>query len=154
MGAQARIRCVVLWVLAILVWSGHAGAGAEPAASPLAYQIRASLSRSAPHVDGTVHVSFTNRSRRTLEEAIFLLFPNRFTLPDPGVNDFNRPYVYPEEEFDPGWMEILDARDGGRLAPVERVRHPNLPDGTVVRVRIARLPPGQTRTLTLRFRTF
>jgi len=105
-------------------------------------------------VDGTVHVSFTNGSRRTLEEAIFILFPNRFTFPDEGVNDFNRAYVYPEKDFDPGWMEILDARDAGRLVPVERVRHPNLPDGTVVRVRIARLLSGQTRTITLRFRTF
>src|SRR5438094_7464052 len=42
------------------------------------YRIRASVSVRAPHIDGTVDVTFTNTSTHTLDEAVFILFANRF----------------------------------------------------------------------------
>lgn len=117
------------------------------------YRLRASIAQTAPHVDGTVEVSFTNTSTQTLHDAVFFLFPNRFSEPDPGVNDFNRPFLYPQEDFQPGSMEVLEARDGGDRVPVEALHQPGLPDGTVVRVPITPLAAGTTRTLSLRFRT-
>ncbi|MDD1677693.1 MAG: hypothetical protein LUO93_00730, partial [Methanomicrobiales archaeon] len=98
-------------------------------------------------------MSFTNSSNRTLDDAVFFLFANRFVRPDEGINDFNRPFVYPEQDFDAGAMEILEARDGETRVSVEPLHRPDVPDGCVVRMPIAPLPPGATRTLTLRFRT-
>ena len=117
------------------------------------YRVQASLQLNPPQVDGTVEVSFTNHSTRTLTEAVVFLFPNRFATPDEGINDFNRPFVYPEQEFNPGSMALLEARDGPRLAPVEPLRAADVPDGCAVRVVIAPLAPGDARTLTLHFRT-
>jgi len=117
------------------------------------YRLQATIEPGKPQIDGTLAVTFTNHSPSTLREVVFFLYPNRFSTPDPGVNDFNRPYIYPEEEFDPGGMELLEVRDGGALTSTAPVPHPGLPAGTVVRVPIADLAPGATRRLTLRFRT-
>ncbi len=142
----------MVWPL--LGWAFLAGSrcAAAEAVRPR-YQIGARISLAAPQVDGTLRAVLTNTTARTLEEAVFVLFPNRFSVPDQGINDFNRPYVYPREDFDPGRMEILEIRDADRVAPVELLRFGDLAPGMVARVRIARLLPGQTRTLTVRFRT-
>jgi hypothetical protein len=115
------------------------------------YTVQATIAPGAPQIDGTVVVEFTNRSQRTLREAVFFLFPHRFSEPDADINDFNRPYVYPEQEFDPGAMRLLDVRDAGASTHAVPVAHPHLPAGTIVRVPIADLAPGATRTLSLAF---
>jgi len=148
-------RCTRLLGRGVLAWLVVASASVAVSAgdTPRArYQIGARVSLEAPQVDGTVRVAFTNTSTRTLEEAVFVLFPNRFAAPDEGINDFNRPYVYPHEDFVPGGMELLEARDDDRVARVELLRYGDLADGMIARVRIARLLPGRTRVLTLRFR--
>ena len=76
------------------------------------YRIQASLQLDPPQVNGTVDVSFVNHGTTTLTEAVIFLFPNRFARSDAGINDFNRPFVYPEQDFDPGSMDLLEARDG------------------------------------------
>src|SRR5512135_1069469 len=123
------------------------------AATAPQYRLRASVSLTAPQVDGTVEVAFTNTSGQTLHDAVFFLFPNRFSVPDAGVNDFNRPFIYPEEDFDPGGLRVLEAREGDALTTVETVPCAGLPDGTVARVPIAPLQPGAVRKITLRFQT-
>jgi hypothetical protein len=118
-----------------------------------AYRVQASVHLDPPQIDGTVDVSFTNDSLRTLTEAVVFLFPNRFAQPDASVNDFNRPFVYPEQDFDPGSMTLLEARDAGRPTSITSLHAANVPDGCLVRVTIAPLAPGERRTLTLRFHT-
>src|SRR5262249_49196693 len=66
------------------------------------YEITGTLSWSPPQVRGTVQVAFTNRSTAALRDVVLLLFPNRFAVPDTGVNDVNRPFVYPYQDFVPG----------------------------------------------------
>ena len=51
---------------------------------------------------------------------MFFLFPNRFSEVDPGINDFYRQYLYPEKDFDPGGMELLEVRDGGAIDVTRR----------------------------------
>ncbi len=123
-----------------------------PAHDLPAYRVRASVKLSAPQIEGNVDVSFTNSSGRTLTDAVVMLFGNRFAQPDAGINDFNRPFVYPQQEFAAGSMEIREARDAGHLTPVERLHHPEIPDGCAVRIPLAPLAPGESRTLALRFR--
>lgn len=131
--------------------SANLAAGAEPGRS--AYQLRVNLAQTSPQIDGVVHIRFTNTGNRPLEEAVLMRFPERFALPDIGVDDFNRPFIYPYLDFDPGRMDVVDVRDDTRAAQWEVVRAPTVPDGVLMRVRIARLLPGASRTLTVRFRT-
>jgi hypothetical protein len=143
--AAGMLLAVLLAVPAVAL---QAHADGEPV-----YRLQATLQPHPPQVDGTVDITFTNRSTRTLTAAVILLFPNRFATPDDGINDFNRPFVYPEQEFDPGSMRILEARDDGRLTTLEPLHAAEVPDGCAVQVSIAPLAPGAMRLLTLRFQT-
>jgi len=147
----------VLW-LSVALGAPAAVALDRETAPRAAYRLNAAVSLAAPQIDGTVVVTFTNTSPRTLDDAVFVLFSNRFATPDTGVNDFNRPFVYPEEDFDPGSMQILEVRDGETPSRATPLAAPDLfadaqLTGCFVRVAIAPLAPGGTRTLTLRFRT-
>jgi hypothetical protein len=124
--------------------------GSEP---PIAYDIAVSLSLAPPQVEGTVESRFLNTSSRELTEAVFFLFPDRFASPDTAVNDFNRPFVYPEQEFAPGRLDIMEARASGLPTTVSPLDYDGLSRGTAVRVAIPRLDPGGMATVTLRFRT-
>lgn len=140
----------VLFAVALLA---AAPAVAAPVLVRPQYTLSATLHPAAPQIEGTVTVAFTNHSQRTLEEAVFLLFANRFAQPDDGLNDFNRSLVYPNEEFDPGGLELLEVLDGGAATHAAPLPVGALPPGTFVSLPIAPLPPGASRTLTLRFRT-
>ena len=143
-----------------MCFRAHAGAGLFASARRCGavllrpqYRLQATVAPGKPQVEGVVEVGFTNTTARTLQEAVFFLFPNRFSTVDPRINDFYRQYLYPEKAFDPGGMQLLEVRDGGTLASAVPVSHPPLPPNTIVRVPIADLAPGATRRLTLRFRT-
>ena len=118
-----------------------------------AYRLQASVQVSPPQVSGSVDVSFVNHSSRTLTEAVVFLFPNRFAVADEGVDDFNRPFIYPEQDFDPATMQLIDVRDAGRPTSVAPLHATAVPDGCVMRIAIAPLAPGGSRTLSMRFRT-
>lgn len=132
-------------------------ASAAPAAPVLLrpqYRVEATLEPTAPQLTGSVEVSFTNTSARTLDEAVFLLFANRFATAEADrLDDFTRTLVYPAQVFDPGGLQVRDIHDGGR--PTQAVALPvaGLPPETFVRVPIAPLAPGATRTLRLAFQT-
>lgn len=147
-----RLSVVAIAACTALLLGGPAPA-VEPVSPHPRYRLQASLSLTAPQIDGTVDVTLTNSSIAMLHEVVFFLFPNRFSIPDTGINDFNRPFVYPQEDFAPGAMSILAAADAGASVPIETMRRGNLPDGCVVRLPIAPLAPGATRTITLRFQT-
>ncbi len=155
-GARGGVcaACACAAAVAPLIVLAFASRAAAADSAPLAhYQLRASVSLTASQLDGTVEVTFTNTSSQTLHEAVFFLFPNRFSVPDAGVDDFNRPFVYPQEDFDPGGLQVLEASDGGAPTAVDSVRRTGVPDGTVVRVAIAALAPGGVRRIALRFQT-
>ncbi|MGH7789542.1 MAG: hypothetical protein ACRERC_21910, partial [Candidatus Binatia bacterium] len=142
-----------LQVLLVVLWAVPAAAAPVPLRPQ--YTVRATIEPSAPQIEGTVEVAFTNHTPLTLYDAVVVLFPNRFATEaaDSGVNDFTRPFVYPEQEFVPGGMELLAVDDGGVASSAQRLPHVGVPDQTLVRVPIAPLAPGATRQLTLRFRT-
>ena len=142
-------RCILVLFCAL---AAAAPAGATVLLRPQ-YRVQASIEPAAPQIEGTAEVAFTNRSPRTLEEAVFLLFANRFSEPDPALNDFTRPLVYPDQEFDAGRLELLEVLDAGVVSYATPLPVAGLPAGTFVSVPIAPLAPGETRTLTLRFRT-
>jgi hypothetical protein len=151
MSERSAVRAAgVLWVvlLGVPMVATRARADDLPA-----YRVHATLQSSPAEVNGTVAVSFTNHSARTLTDAVVFLFPNRFSEPDTGINDFNRPFVYPEQDFDPGSMALLEARDGEHPTSIEPLHIADAPDGCAVRLAIAPLAPGATRALTLRFHT-
>lgn len=144
----ARLLCL----LALIAGGAHAAAASLDGVRS-AYQVRVALALAAPQIDGVVHIRFENTSQRPLEEAVLLRFAERFATPDAEVDDFNRPFIYPYLDFDPGRMDILDIRDDTRPATWDVIQAPGVPAGVLVRVPIARLLPGQQRTLTVRFRT-
>jgi hypothetical protein len=145
-------RPQALLVYGILCCATQAAASGPSPTRPR-YVLHAAIRLTAPHIDGTIDVSFTNNAARTLDDVVFVLFANRFSVPDEGINDFNRPFVYPEEDFVPGYTQVMEARDAGAPTTVEPIRQPGVPDGCFVRLHIAPLPPGDSRTLSLRFRT-
>src|SRR2546430_5430652 len=59
------------------------------------HRLDVTLSRTAPHIRGTVETTFTNRGAHSVDALVFVLFANRFATPDTGVTDVNRPFVYP-----------------------------------------------------------
>jgi len=151
MARPYSVRVIPFVALALLLLA--APAAAAPVLLRPQYRLDATIGSDAPQVDGTLSVAFTNHSDRTLYEAVFFLFPNRFSAPDAPINDFYRQYLYPEKTFDPGSMELLEVRDGAALTAAAPLPTAGVPDGTVVRAPIAALAPGATRRLTLRFRT-
>jgi hypothetical protein len=148
-GATAFSSAAIILAIALLATPCRA------APDPLRpqYRLDATVAPGKPQIAGTLEVAFTNRSDATLQEAVFFLFPNRFSEIDPRVNDLLRQYLYPEKDFDPGRMELLEVLDGGTVTDATPVAHPGLPRGTVVTVPIAPLAPGAMRRMTLRFRT-
>ncbi len=145
---------ILLLAAALLAAAAHPPAvGAAPILLRPQYRIDAAVRLEAPQVEGVATVAFTNSSPRTLQEAVFLLFANRFSEPDRNLDDFNRQLVYPEQEFHPGMMELIEIRDGAALTQAFPISVPGLPPSAFVRVPIADLPPGASRTLTVRFRT-
>lgn len=144
------------WLVCLLA-SLAARAGAE---SP-SYRIDAAVTASPARVAGTVHLTFVNPTAAPLQEAVLLLQPNRFASveADAAVDDFNRPYVYPEQEFDPGRIDVRvwegDAEGGAdSVLAQETVVAPHLCAGCAVRVRLpSPLAPAERCRLTLRFET-
>jgi hypothetical protein len=144
-----RLRVAGLTILLVAV---ALPALARPVTLRPQYRIDATVSVDPARVDGSAEIVFTNHSDKTLREVVLFTFPNRFATPDADVNDLSRPFIYPEQEFDPGAQEILEVLDGGRSAATEVVADAAIP-GTARRAAIAPLAPGETRRLRVRFRT-
>lgn len=118
------------------------------------YKIAATLSHTSPQLRGTVETTVSNPTAQPLREIIVLLFPNRFAVADEGINDANRPFVYPREDFDPGWMTVGDVRVDGQGVVSKRTTTPGIPDGCVLALELpAPIPPGATRTIHMQFTT-
>jgi hypothetical protein len=117
------------------------------------YEIEAVVSLGPPQVRGTVAIDFFNSSGAVLRDVVLVLFPNRFTVPEASLNDFNHPFVYPDGEFSPGGMRVTAVEVDGAAARLALVRRAGLPEETFVRVPVPPTAPGERRRLTLRFET-
>jgi hypothetical protein len=129
-------------------------AGGSTLAAPVAhrsqYDIQATVSLVPAAVDGTATILFTNRSDKTLRDAVVMLFPNRFSAENE-TTDLVRPMIHPEEEFDEGGISLTEVLDDGYSASYEAAAL-GVP-GTAVRIAIAPLEPGASRRLRMRFHT-
>ncbi len=144
------MRTYATFFLLCLILNGGGTAVAAPVVARPQYDIKATVSLDPAIVDGTVSILFTNRSRVTLRDAAVMLFPNRFSA-DNEITDLARPMIHPEEVFDAGGMTLSQVEDDGR--PASFVTEAPAVSGTVVRIAIAPLEPGETRRLQMRFRT-
>ena len=146
-------RTALTALLVAALCGGVSNATASMAAFHPEYEITALLAPSRHRVEGAVTVRLVNTTDVTLNDAVFVLFANRFASADEPVDDFNRPFVYPEERFDAGWTTIVEAYDADAPAATEPLSNPHVPSGCLVRLPIRPLPPGEVRTLTIRFET-
>jgi hypothetical protein len=158
-------------VIAGLIFAVVAAGSAS--AAPIRYTIDATLDPAARVIAGSVDIVFENTATVPLHEVALVLYPNRFTRPDPAVNDVNRSFVYPREEFVAGGMTVggimvgaasPELADESRLAP-PRESDLRLLDGwrseaigswpdTLLCVPLpAALAPGESVVLRVGFRT-
>jgi hypothetical protein len=145
--------CILALIMLLCPWAAVAPARAQtpPAAR---YHIAASVALTPPQVRGTLTIEYTNLRSTPLDHLVLQLFANRFARPDTEVNDANRPYVYPREEFVPGGMAVHDARVDGAAAAISPFQAPGVPDGCLVAIPLPRsLPTGTRTSLSLRFET-
>ena len=110
---------VVVMTLALL------GALVAPASGQPRYHVDATLDPDARTITGTIDITIENGGHTPLDDVLLVLYPNRFEKPDPGIDDFNRPYVYPGEAFVAGGMTIdgLEARGDDDRRDRESDRH-------------------------------
>jgi len=104
--ASRRFARLLLPLLVAVVGGVRAGAEVPSSETIPSYSLGASLAPDLKQIDGSVEVTFTNHGSKPLHEAVFVLFPNRFSEPDSNVDDFTRAYVYPREEYEAASMEI------------------------------------------------
>ncbi len=140
--------------------------GAEPATNPTCYTVDAVLDPDARTITGVFEVGFSNHAHRPLEEVALVLYPNRFARAEPGINDLNRPFVYPREVLVPGGITVEDLEttpgtraavrslDAFRRAGASRLESIDGWVDTLLRVPLpAALLPGESMRLRARFRT-
>src|SRR5262249_47444097 len=114
------------------------------AASARSYEIRAAIDPFKRRIEGRVRIRFTNTGPRPLPHVSLWLSPNRFRSPPP-LNDVEYYWVYPLR-FDPGSMELVELRVGGRGLDLRTLAAPPGPWGEQGLLRIPLpepLQPGQ-----------
>jgi hypothetical protein len=149
---------------AMTVHAGVAHAGAARATSGAAapatlYALDATLDPAARAIAGTVDVRVTNSARTPLVDVVLVLYPNRFSGPEPALTDLTRPYAYPHEELVQGGMTIdrLELRHGDE--PPQRLvatRSEAIAEwhSTLLRVTLpTALAPGEAAAVRVGFRT-
>ena len=141
-----------------------AGAGGRALAAERDYAVVATIDLAARTITGTVEASFENTAAVAVDEVAWLLYANRFAADEPGINDLNRPFVYPREELVPGTIDLdeLAVASAGRrvgagdgFEPLAETRIAAV-DGwprTMLYARLARpIAPGGRATVRARFR--
>lgn len=164
--ALAALLAVIVTAAAAEPAGGTASGGPPPATDPIHYTIEAVLDPDACTISGVVEIGLVNDAHAALEEVALVLYPNRFAHEDPGINDLNRPYVYPRETFVAGGITVehievaraetgTDSRPFGPL-PASALRTEPI-DGWADTLLHARLPaplaPGERARLRAAFRT-
>lgn len=126
------------------------------------YDLHFEIGSAAPQIRGRLIVRFDNHSLQPQHELLWMLFPNRFATPGPGINDLTRPFVYPYQEFDPGGLRITAAHllpppSSGAPAVALTVRPhaaPGVPNGCIAATGLpAAIAPGASVAVELEFET-
>ena len=86
------------------------------------HRLDATLSRTAPHIRGTLETTFTNRGTYSLDALVLVLFANRFATPDTGVTDVN----LAEDDVR---RALIAPRDADRVLGPFEPAHPGTLDG-------------------------
>lgn len=160
---MTRRAVALLGAILSLVLS-HAGHAAPPSPD-LHYRIDARIDVASHDIVGTALIRWRNSTGVPVTRLPLILFPNRFASPsaDGAVDDSNRPFVYPYQDFDPGSLALTSvalapgSRAGAQLrldeAPPE-ARGGALPSNCVAVVVLdPPLPPGVEVSLSLAFTT-
>ncbi len=155
---------VVVLLGAVADVAARAPAPAAPVPSDPAlpsYTVDAALDPAARTIAGTVTATFTNTAEAPLGDVALVLYPNRFAAPDAAIDDLNRPFVYPREQFVAGGITVdrlevrASARDGA-WTPAGAA-HLEAVGGFASTLLRARLPvplaPGASTTIQARFTT-
>ncbi len=107
-------------------------------AASVSYVVDAELDPHTRTIVGTVEIHGAEQR----DEWALMLYPNRFAVDDPGVDDLTRRFVYPHEEFVSGGMTIdrvvvRGARDNAAEVVVDDLAHDAIGDwpSTLLRVR-------------------
>lgn len=149
--AGARSRAPLFFAFAAILTFAARPADAGQGAS---FHLSVTLSARAPHVRGTLDADFRNTSTASVHEVYWLLFANRFAMPDRGINDFNRPFVYPYQEFEAGGTTVSEVRLGEQRLAIRDVSASGVPDGCAIVVTLpAALAPGDEVRLHVEFQT-
>ncbi|HYD48720.1 MAG TPA: BamA/TamA family outer membrane protein [Terriglobales bacterium] len=120
------------------------------------YRISASLDTAAAQLTGRARIVFRNHSSQPLAHIPLVLFANRFADEehDTGVNDFNRPFVYPYQDYDAGWSKLESVVAAGSRLAVRPATALNVPQGSIVLIDLAQaLAPGGEIELDTSFTT-
>src|SRR5579862_9659913 len=144
------------WVSACAGLLGVVSSSARADLSPPTYRIRATVTRTAPQLSGTVETAVRNTTSQPLRDIVVVLFANRFATAaaDDAVNDANRPYVYPREEFEAGGMTIDEVRVDGLPVQAQPTAVSGLPEGCVMTLALPTpIRPGERRDVSMRFTT-
>jgi len=155
--AMLRRRALAVALVVILLGASTGGAsssGTSAGEGASVYTIDATLDPSARTLAGAVDVRLVNTSRAPLSEIALVLYPNRFAVPDPRVDDVNRPFVYPREDFVAGGMTVDAIEVDGRSTGTPHYEALGGFERTLLRAALpAPLAPGATTTVRVRFTT-
>ncbi len=98
------------------------------------YVVSAAIDPAARTVSGTVEAQFRNTSAVDVDEVDWVLYANRFAGAEPGVNDANRPFIYPRDDALAGggisieeveaWVAAVRERDAAPAARASPERGP------------------------------
>jgi hypothetical protein len=154
------MRARVSRVLRMLAAAALLGGSVSAAAAPVEYAVDAALDPAARTIAGSVEMRLENPAAAPIEDVALVLYPSRFAPEEPGIDDLNRPYVYPREEHVPGgmWVEEVAVRSDDdpawRRVPSTRLEAIGAWSETLLRTQLPEpLAPGERIVLRARFRT-
>jgi hypothetical protein len=153
-----RGRALALALVGLVLGVPARGVALPVDTSPPAYTVDARLDPDARTIAGSVTMRVTNGAAVPLRDVALVLYPNRFATPDRAVDDVNRPFIYPREDFVAGGMTIegVETERGGAWSATAPGRLEAIGPfaSTLLRVPLATpLAPGATLSLRARFTT-
>jgi hypothetical protein len=155
---MVRGRALALALVGLVIGVPASGVALPVDTSPSVYTVDARLDPDARTIAGSVVIRVTNTASRPLSDVALVLYPNRFAAPDPAVDDVNRPFIYPREDFVAGGITVdgIETASGGAWNATAPGRLEAIGPfaSTLLRVPLATpLAPRATLSMRVRFTT-